>query len=138
MTDRYYIDTEGPDDDAIRLGLVWLAENARSAGEGTLHAPGLDNLRSLSPVIANIEAIIKNKVFTLNDAQVNVATPRTGHVRGAVLALWTDAKVLPKSKTAGCQQLFARFRGCEKTSASGLGHLDLLICEGPSSARGFG
>ena len=92
--ERCYIDTEGPDDDAVRLGLAWFAQAAAAAGGGTLHVPGLRNLESLSHIISNIDKIIKDKVFTLNGVRVNVATPRTGTVTGAVLALWTDDKIL--------------------------------------------
>lgn len=91
---RTYIDAEGPDDEAVRLGLAWLVDAGRAAGGGTLHAPGLDNFRSLSHVIGNIEAIVKNKVFRLDGVEMRLATPRTGSVSGAVLALWTDDKIL--------------------------------------------
>lgn len=94
MTERCYIDAEGPDDEAVRIGLAWLVEAGREAGAGTLHAPGLDNFRSLSHVISNIESIVKNKVFRLNGVEIRLATPRTGSVSGAVLALWTDDKAL--------------------------------------------
>lgn len=91
---RAYIQAHGPDDDAVRRGLVWLVEEARQAGGGTLHVPGLDNLQSLGHIIANINAIAKNRVFTLNGVRIDIATLRTGQVRGAVLALWTDDKIL--------------------------------------------
>jgi hypothetical protein len=91
---RCYIDAEGPDDEAVRIGLIWLAEASRTAEGGTLHAPGLENFRSLSHIVGNIDAIVKNKVFTLNAVPINLATLRTGSVAGAVLALWTDDKML--------------------------------------------
>ena len=91
---RCYIDAQGPDDEAVTIGLAWLVEAGRTAGGGTLHAPGLDNFRSLSHVISNIEAIVKNKVFRLDGVEIGLATPRTGSVSGAVLALWTDDKIL--------------------------------------------
>ena len=91
---RCYIQAHGPDDDAVRRGLVWLVQEAKEAGEGTLHVPGLANLRSLSHIISNIDAIAKNKVFTLNGVRIGIATLRTGEVKGAVLALWTDDKAL--------------------------------------------
>ena len=88
------MDSEGPDDGAVRLGLAWLAEAALRIGAGTLHTPALQNLRSLSPVLSNIEVIIKHKAFTLNGAPVCIATQRTGTVTGAVLAVWTDDDIL--------------------------------------------
>lgn len=91
---RCYIQAHGPDDDAVRCGLVWLVQEAKDAGEGTLHVPGLANLQSLGHIIRNVDAIAKRKVFTLNGSRINVATLRTGEVRGAVLALWTDDKIL--------------------------------------------
>lgn len=91
---RFFIHAHGQDDDAVRRGLAWLVQEAKEAGGGTLHVPGLDNLRSLGHIIRNIDAIAKNKVFTLNGVRIDIATLRTGEIRGAVLALWTDDKAL--------------------------------------------
>ena len=97
MTDersRFYVDAEGPDDDAVRLGLAWLANEAKKAGAGTLHAPGLQNFEYLSHLIPSIGAIVKRKSFQLEGTTVHIATPRTGRIVGAVLALWTDDRTL--------------------------------------------
>jgi hypothetical protein len=91
---RCYIQAHGQDDDAVRRGLVWLMQEAKDVGGGTLHVPGLDSLGSLSHIISNIDAIAKSKSFNLNGVRIGIATLRTGDVRGAVLALWTDDRTL--------------------------------------------
>ena len=93
-TARFYVKAHGPDDDAVRRGLIWLGQEAQKAGRGTLHVPGLANLQSLSHILRNVDAIAKSKVFRLKGAPIGIATLRTGEVRGAVLALWTDDKIL--------------------------------------------
>ncbi len=66
----------------------------QKVGRGTLHLPDLANLESLNHIIRNIGDIAKRKVFRLKGAPIRIATLRTGEVRGAVLALWTDDKIL--------------------------------------------
>lgn len=95
--DRFCIDTEGVDDEAVRLGLAWLRQYSQEYGHtaATLHVPGLRNVESLSRVVgAAADRIQKAKSFMLDGVQVGVATKRSGDIRGPVLALWTNDQIL--------------------------------------------
>jgi hypothetical protein len=93
--DRFFIDAYGPDADAERGGVAWLArEAARRGTSGAIVVPGLDSIRNLGRAIGPQAAAVaaKNRYFTIEGTRIEVFSDRTKPHRfdGPVLVPWSN------------------------------------------------
>ena len=97
QTDRYFIDCEGPDDDALRAAFIWLTAEAESRSAPavvvTYAKANAENFsRILGPQLT--AALVSGKAVTVNGQAVRLATVTKGlpaSLRGSVvLAVWID------------------------------------------------
>jgi hypothetical protein len=96
-TDRYFIDCEGSDDDALRTAFIWLTTEAERrsvpAVVVTYAKANAENFsRILGPQVT--AALVAGKAVTVNGQAVRLATVTKGlpaSLRGSVvLAVWID------------------------------------------------
>jgi hypothetical protein len=93
--DRFFVDAYGPNADAERDGVVWLAtEAARLGTSGAIVVPGLDSIgnlaRSIGPEV--VPSVEKNRYFTVDGTRIDVFSARTKPRRfdGPVLVPWSN------------------------------------------------
>lgn len=106
MPDRYYIDTQGPDDQAILAGARWLVDTAATArNRAVLAIPLVSNVehleRSLGAGVA--AALRKQRKATIEGVTVELAIQRSANLaRGATtLAIWPTEEQLGRLEDAG-------------------------------------
>ncbi len=111
MTERVYVDTRGPDDDAVRLGFAWLVDAATRAAESraVISVPQLSNVESLgrslgAPVAASLK---KARRVTAGMVTVELAIERDARLAqgAATLAVWPCARLLERLEEAGPRAL---------------------------------
>jgi hypothetical protein len=94
--ERVFIDTEGRDDDALRLGLAWLFDRARrSQRGGVIAVHGLANVERLPPVLPApaARALARDKRLRLDDVELELMTARyqpRSYPLGPTLAIWAN------------------------------------------------
>ena len=93
--DRFFIHAYGPDANAERDGVAWLAAEAGHGGTpGAIAVPGLDSIASLGRAIGREAAAFatKNRYFTASGARIEVFSDRTkpGRFQGPLLVPWAN------------------------------------------------
>lgn len=101
--ERRFVDAHGPDDEAVRDGIGWLASAARSAGtnRGAIFVNTLGQVESLGRVIGDQAAkeFAKNKKLTASGVTIDLLTERglpMSYTSGPVLGVWVDSKDMDK------------------------------------------
>jgi hypothetical protein len=106
MTERFYLDAYGVDDEAVRLGFAWLVETAAAAGhsEAVLAMPAVGNIESLGRSLgqATADALRKNREIQAGGVKVLVTTERDRYAcsERVTLAVWADDEQLAKIEAA--------------------------------------
>jgi len=93
--DRFFIDAHGPDHEAERRGVAWLAEEVVKRGiPGAIVVPVVDSISNLARAIgADAADFAKtNRYFTAGAARIEVFTDRRkpGHFDGPLLVPWSN------------------------------------------------
>src|ERR1700690_3140005 len=95
--ERWFFDTHGPDNDALREGFAWLLDKA-ALGVGVVFVPGLRNVDNLVPGLSVLELreLKKNRQLRKGLAMIELATERSGRpvADRPVLAVWADDEQL--------------------------------------------
>lgn len=91
--DRFFFDTHGPDDDALREGFAWLWR-AASGSVAVVFVPGLRNADNLPPGLTGAETrqLKKDRQLRRGAATIELATERSRVTVSdrPVLAVWLD------------------------------------------------
>lgn len=93
--ERFFIDAYGPDREAERRGVDWLAEEVVTRGlSGAILVPVVDSISSLARAVgADAADFAKtNRYFTAGASRIEVFTERTkpGYFDGPLLAPWSN------------------------------------------------
>jgi len=109
-TERFYIDANGPDDDALREGFAWL--RAQAGFSAAVCVPGLQNVDYLARVLGKEGAQKLKRERALRERWLTVElwTERTMPVTytdGPVLAVWANDARLVKLDALGAPALCA-------------------------------
>jgi hypothetical protein len=98
-TERFFIDSHGPDDEAVRLGIAWLKDYAQRHGlsRAGIFVYGLQQVQNLGRVLGDDRAtrLARQKELPLGGVTVQLLTTR-GRSRffngGPILGIWVDSE----------------------------------------------
>jgi hypothetical protein len=91
--DRFYFDIEGPDDQALGMGLAWLAQVGAVSG-GIVAVPGLGNVSNFAAVLTRegAERFRRDKRLAVDGTTIDLATQRVQppNPQRPWLGVWVD------------------------------------------------
>lgn len=105
-TERFYVDADAADDEAVREGFAWAAQYARDHGHDQILvvAPGVKNFEYLSRVIGPdaAKSLQKQRRLAVGELTFLAATEKKlpyAFSEGPILAVWTRDATLDKLDT---------------------------------------
>ncbi|HEX8745101.1 MAG TPA: hypothetical protein VF712_18390 [Thermoleophilaceae bacterium] len=104
--DRSFIYAYGPDAEAERAGVIWLAREARRQGSsGAIVVPGIESIRNLARAIGRQGAAFaeKHRYFIVEGTRIEVFSERTkpGRFDGPVLVPWANDAMVNAAEEMG-------------------------------------
>ena len=105
MTEYLYINADGPDNEAVRRGLIWLS-NTPENQEAILMIPTFRNLEGVIETVIGTEGkktLLKNKEAHFDGKMVKLCTNqsfRHTHLPVRMLAVYQDSKSLDEIESS--------------------------------------